>query len=145
MPPPSARPLRGDLTARLTVSLITTASPPRPIGAGSACCWRAVDGAHSEPMELVCTWMTGPDAGGVQRVTWLPGPDGTTTSAVIGRAGPFRCDDDGLLPHHALVEARAVLAPRADGDEVDVAAVELWVTRLAGRDDLSTEIGRAHV
>jgi DNA segregation ATPase FtsK/SpoIIIE, S-DNA-T family len=48
----------------------------------------------------VCTWDTGPDAGGARRLG--PGRHlvGRTHTAAV------RCDDPGLEPHHALIEVR---------------------------------------
>lgn len=59
-------------------------------------------------MQLVATWLTGPDSGGRHEV------GGRRT--IVGTAG-IRCDDPDLLTHHALLEAAS------DG---------LWLTQLAG-------------
>lgn len=88
-------------------------------------------------MDLVCTWLTGPDSGAEQRITWHPGPDGTTLTAVIGSAGHFRCEDPSLQAHHVSVEARALLEP----DGTPPTAAQLWVTQLAGTADVHAHDG----
>ncbi|MEY4606472.1 MAG: hypothetical protein RLY45_1232 [Actinomycetota bacterium] len=88
-------------------------------------------------MDLVCTWLTGPDSGAEQRITWHPGPDGTTLTAVVGSAGHFHCDDPLLQPHHVAIEARALLEP--DGTAPTVA--HLWATQLAGTDAVHSQDG----
>lgn len=62
-------------------------------------------------MDLVCTWLTGRDAGGTLHLTpghpapGHPGPG----RYVVGRAptADIRCDDPTLQAHHALVEVAA--------------------------------------
>lgn len=61
----------------------------------------------------LCTWHTGPDAGGTHRLG--------VGRHLVGRAhtATVRCDDPALQPHHALLEVRA------DG--------ALTLTQLTGR------------
>ncbi|MFM7252099.1 MAG: FtsK/SpoIIIE domain-containing protein [Ilumatobacteraceae bacterium] len=88
-------------------------------------------------MDLICTWLTGPDSGAEQRITWHPGSDGTTFTAVIGSAGHFRCDDPSLQAHHVAIEARALL----ETDGTPPTAAQLWVTQLAGTADVHAHDG----
>ena len=97
----SAPALTGTLTAALTAPLTREIS-------SDGDCRAARIGVPLAPMQLIATWLTGPDSGRRHEIT--------IGSTIIGTAG-LRCDDPDLLAHHALLE---------------VHADRHWITQLSG-------------